>query len=44
MEKLINLKRGEPVSIGATYYDDEGQFYHDGYLKAPPSGIRPDGK
>jgi alpha-D-ribose 1-methylphosphonate 5-phosphate C-P lyase len=25
--------------IGATYYDDEGNFYHDGYLKPP---VRPD--
>lgn len=25
---------GERVTIGATYYDDEGRFYHAGYLKS----------
>ena len=33
MEKLVNHQRGEDVTIGTTYYDSEGQFYHDGYLK-----------
>lgn len=33
MEKLVNQQRGEDVTIGTTYYDSEGQFYHDGYLK-----------
>lgn len=34
LEKLINLMRGEVNTIGATYYDDDGRFYHAGYLKA----------
>ncbi|MFN8562284.1 MAG: alpha-D-ribose 1-methylphosphonate 5-phosphate C-P-lyase PhnJ [Anaerolineae bacterium] len=33
MEKLVAQKRGEVSAIGETYYDDEGNFYHDGYLK-----------
>lgn len=33
MEKLVNQQKGEPADIGTTYYDDEGNFYHDGYLK-----------
>ena len=33
LEKLVTQKRGEDAEIGATYYDDEGNFYHDGYLK-----------
>ncbi len=32
-DKLITQAKGEPVDIGATYFDDEGRFYHDGYLK-----------
>lgn len=36
MEKLVTQERGEAVTIGDTYYDDEGQFYHDGYLKKRP--------
>lgn len=35
LEKLIAKLRGETVSIGSTYYDEEGEFYHDGYLKPP---------
>ncbi|MCS6836964.1 MAG: alpha-D-ribose 1-methylphosphonate 5-phosphate C-P-lyase PhnJ [Anaerolineae bacterium] len=34
-EKLIAKQRGQAVTIGRTYYDDEGNFYHDGYLKPP---------
>jgi alpha-D-ribose 1-methylphosphonate 5-phosphate C-P lyase len=34
-EKLIARQRGQQVSLGRTYYDDEGNFYHDGYLKPP---------
>jgi len=34
MEKLLSLMQGDEVSIGDTYYDNEGNFYHDGYLKA----------
>lgn len=34
MEKLLSLKQGDnDVAVGKTYYDDEGRFYHDGYLK-----------
>ena len=33
LEKLVTQKRGEDAEISATYYDDEGNFYHDGYLK-----------
>lgn len=34
MEKLLSyLDSDETVSIGETYYDDEGRFYHDGYLR-----------
>ncbi len=33
MEKLVAQKRGEDVTPGATYYDQEGNFYHDGFLK-----------
>ena len=36
MEKLVASQRGEAAQIGATYYDDKGHFYHDGYLKQPP--------
>lgn len=34
-EKLIGRDRGEPAPIGATYFDDQGEFYHAGYLKRP---------
>ncbi|GAB4518210.1 MAG: alpha-D-ribose 1-methylphosphonate 5-phosphate C-P-lyase PhnJ [Anaerolineae bacterium] len=34
MEKLINRARGNDVTVGETYYDNEGRFYHDGYLKS----------
>ncbi len=33
LEKLAAQRRGEAVDIGVTYYDDEGRFYHDGYLR-----------
>jgi alpha-D-ribose 1-methylphosphonate 5-phosphate C-P lyase len=33
--KLTARKSGESVTIGETYYDDEGNFYHAGYLKRP---------
>jgi alpha-D-ribose 1-methylphosphonate 5-phosphate C-P lyase len=35
MHKLIQQQNGDSADIGATYYDDEGNFYHDGYLKQP---------
>jgi alpha-D-ribose 1-methylphosphonate 5-phosphate C-P lyase len=31
--KLARTARGEPVTIGPTYYDDEGRFYQPGFLK-----------
>lgn len=31
--KLLKRKHGEAASLGATYYDDNGEFYHVGYLK-----------
>jgi len=33
LDKLVTRQRGEEATIGETYYDDEGNFYHDGYLK-----------
>ncbi len=36
MDKLLAQRRGDPASIGPTYYDDEGNFYHDGYLEPLP--------
>lgn len=33
MEKLVAQQRGESTTPGATYYDDKGSFYHDGFLK-----------
>jgi len=34
-DKLVAQQRGEQPWIGRTYYDDEGNFYHAGYLKPP---------
>ncbi|MFN8529823.1 MAG: alpha-D-ribose 1-methylphosphonate 5-phosphate C-P-lyase PhnJ [Anaerolineae bacterium] len=39
LQKLITQLRGEPATIGTTYFDDEGNFYKDGYLKPP---VRPE--
>ncbi len=34
IEKLKARGKSEPtVALGETYFDDEGKFYHDGYLK-----------
>ncbi len=33
LHKLVAENRGEATDIGKTYYDKEGHFYHDGYLK-----------
>lgn len=33
-DKLVRYGRGETVTIGATYYNDHGDFYHDGFLKS----------
>lgn len=38
LEKLVKQQRGDAVSIGETYYDEKGQFYHDGYLKPRRNG------
>jgi len=34
-DKLVGQEQGEAITIGETYYDDEGNFYHAGYLKQP---------
>jgi alpha-D-ribose 1-methylphosphonate 5-phosphate C-P lyase len=34
-DKLVARKQGESAEVGATYYDDEGKFYHAGFLKPP---------
>lgn len=31
--KLAAAKAGKPASIGQTYFDEKGEFYHAGYLK-----------
>jgi len=33
LEKQVAQQRGDDVTVGVTYYDDEGNFYHVGYLK-----------
>lgn len=33
-EKLLAREKGQPVDPGKTYYDQEGGFYHDDYLKS----------
>lgn len=35
-EKLARLARGEPAELGPTYFDDEGRFYHAGFLRDEP--------
>ncbi len=32
-EKIVRQARGETVKIGETYFDDQGRFYHAGFLK-----------
>ena len=32
-EKFLRRFEGEAVTIGSTYFDDEGRFYHDGVLR-----------
>ncbi len=34
IEKLLRRAQGQPVEIGATYYDDAGNFYHQGFLES----------
>jgi len=36
-EKLKRLAQGEAVGVGPTYFDDQGNFYHAGYLKRAAS-------
>lgn len=31
--KLVAQRGGQTVALGATYFDDQGQFYHQGFLK-----------
>ncbi len=33
LEKIVNQQHGHPNTIAPTYYDEDGQFYHAGYLK-----------
>jgi alpha-D-ribose 1-methylphosphonate 5-phosphate C-P lyase len=33
-DKLVELANGGDASIGFTYFDDDGKFYHRGFLKA----------
>ena len=33
VDKLMELAEGEEVTIGEPYYDEEGHFYHVGYLR-----------
>jgi len=35
-EKLLAAQRGTGDGPAATYYDDEGNFYHDGIVQRPP--------
>lgn len=34
-DKLVGQRQGDKITVGETYYDDEGNFYHAGYLKKP---------
>ena len=34
-DKLVGQRGGGSPTIGETYYDNEGNFYHAGYLKKP---------
>jgi len=38
-DKLVAEKQGDPSITGETYYDKEGNFYHEGYLKEPQSPL-----
>jgi len=33
-DKLLRRQSGEDVPVGATYYDESGDFYHAGFLKS----------
>ena len=32
-EKLVQRAQGDIVALGETYYDDDGNFFHEGFLK-----------
>jgi alpha-D-ribose 1-methylphosphonate 5-phosphate C-P lyase len=36
--KLARRARGEDAAVGETYYDDAGQFYHEGFLRHQAGG------
>lgn len=40
-DKLAARAAGEAVAIGPTYYDDQGRFFHDGFLRDHPPAPRP---
>ncbi len=42
LEKLVRAARGEPVTIGPTYYDAAGRFYQPGVLHEPDA-VPPEG-
>jgi len=33
LHKMVSQQQGDDAGIGDTYYNEEGEFYHDGYLK-----------
>jgi alpha-D-ribose 1-methylphosphonate 5-phosphate C-P lyase len=33
--KLVAQAAGKPVTLGPTYFDDQGNFYHSGFIKRP---------
>lgn len=33
LHKLVDQRNGEATAIGETYYDEQGEFYHEGYLR-----------
>ncbi len=33
LHKMVSQQQGDAILIGDTYYNEEGEFYHDGYLK-----------
>ena len=34
-DKLVAQTQGETTEVGATFYDEQGNFYHAGYIKQP---------
>jgi alpha-D-ribose 1-methylphosphonate 5-phosphate C-P lyase len=41
-DKFVARRLDELVTIGQTYFDEEGQFYYDGYLKQNAAAPEPD--